>query len=79
MHGLGDTGSGWSSAVENWRRRARLNEVKFILPNAPVVPITCNFGMKMPGWYDIVSLGLECVPLPLRLRCLPTRGAHAAF
>ncbi len=55
VHGLGDTGHGWASAVENWRRRQRLDEVKFILPHAPAIPITCNWGMKMPGWYDIVS------------------------
>ncbi|KAK4189229.1 Phospholipase/carboxylesterase/thioesterase [Podospora australis] len=56
IHGLGDTGYGWASAVENWRRRQRLDEVKFILPNAPSIPITCNMGMKMPGWYDIHTI-----------------------
>ncbi|KAK4232365.1 Phospholipase/carboxylesterase/thioesterase [Podospora fimiseda] len=56
IHGLGDTGAGWASAVENWRRRQRLDEVKFILPNAPHIPITCNWGMRMPGWYDIKRL-----------------------
>ncbi|KAI0125292.1 Phospholipase/carboxylesterase/thioesterase [Xylariales sp. AK1849] len=56
VHGLGDTGYGWSSAVENWRRRSRLEEVKFILPHAPQIPITCNGGMRMPGWYDILAL-----------------------
>lgn len=40
VHGLGDTGNGWASAVENWRRRQRLDEVKFILPHAPRIPIT---------------------------------------
>ena|ERR1700733_14305416 len=40
-HGLGDTAHGWASAVENWRRRQRLDQVKFILPNAPIIPITC--------------------------------------
>ncbi|KAJ0158763.1 Acyl-protein thioesterase 1 [Colletotrichum tanaceti] len=54
-HGLGDTGHGWASAVENWRRRQRLDEVKFVLPHAPQIPITCNWGMRMPGWFDIVS------------------------
>ncbi|WDK18025.1 phospholipase/Carboxylesterase [Colletotrichum graminicola] len=54
-HGLGDTGNGWASAVENWRRRQRLDEVKFVLPHAPQIPITCNWGMRMPGWFDIVS------------------------
>ncbi|KAK2038214.1 phospholipase/Carboxylesterase [Colletotrichum somersetense] len=55
-HGLGDTGKGWASAVENWRRRQRLDEVKFVLPHAPEIPITCNWGMRMPGWFDIKKL-----------------------
>lgn len=41
LHGLGDTGHGWASAVENWRMRSRLNHVKFMLPHAPNIPITC--------------------------------------
>jgi predicted esterase len=40
VHGLGDSGHGWASIVENWRRRQRLDEVKFILPHAPRIPIT---------------------------------------
>ncbi|CAN8100571.1 unnamed protein product [Discula destructiva] len=55
-HGLGDTGHGWASGVENWRRRERLDEVKFILPHAPTIPITCNGGFRMPGWFDIKVL-----------------------
>ncbi|KAL2114778.1 hypothetical protein VUR80DRAFT_88 [Thermomyces stellatus] len=55
-HGLGDTGHGWASFVENWRRRQRLDHVKFILPHAPTRPITANMGMQMPGWFDIVQL-----------------------
>ncbi|RBR23300.1 uncharacterized protein FIESC28_03883 [Fusarium coffeatum] len=57
VHGLGDTGHGWASAVENWRRRQRLDEVKFILPHAPQIPISVNMGMRMPGWFDIKQLG----------------------
>ncbi|CAJ2504563.1 Uu.00g119570.m01.CDS01 [Anthostomella pinea] len=56
VHGLGDTGHGWASAVENWRRRQRLDEVKFILPHAPRLPITAAGGMAMPGWFDIAAL-----------------------
>ncbi|CRK21938.1 hypothetical protein BN1708_003519 [Verticillium longisporum] len=55
-HGLGDTGHGWASAVESWRRRQRLDGVKFILPNAPMIPITVNGGMAMPGWFDLSVL-----------------------
>ncbi|KUJ23243.1 putative acyl-protein thioesterase 1, partial [Mollisia scopiformis] len=53
-HGLGDSGAGWVSLAENWRRRSKFDEVKFIFPNAPTIPITVNMGMRMPGWYDIV-------------------------
>ncbi|KAI1398842.1 Phospholipase/carboxylesterase [Hypoxylon fuscum] len=56
VHGLGDTGYGWSAVVENWRLRHRLDEVKFILPHAPRIPVTAAFGESMPGWYDISAL-----------------------
>ena len=39
-HGLGDSGAGWVSLAENWRRRQKFDEVKFIFPNAPAIPIT---------------------------------------
>ncbi|KAK4242003.1 acyl-protein thioesterase [Achaetomium macrosporum] len=55
-HGLGDTGHGWAGAVQSWRSHGRLDGVKFILPHAPAIPITCNWGMKMPGWYDIHTI-----------------------
>jgi hypothetical protein len=40
MHGLGDSGGGWADAVQVWQKKHRLDEVKFILPNARVIPIT---------------------------------------
>ncbi|KAJ9298949.1 hypothetical protein DTO271G3_3191 [Paecilomyces variotii] len=58
-HGLGDSGAGWMSLAQNWRRRGKFDEVSFIFPNAPVIPITVNFGMSMPGWYDIAKLGRD--------------------
>ncbi|KAJ2905976.1 acyl-protein thioesterase-1-like protein [Zalerion maritima] len=56
VHGLGDTGNGWMFLVENFRRRQLFPEVKFILPTAPIIPITCNWGFRMNGWYDIAVL-----------------------
>ncbi|KAL8859849.1 MAG: hypothetical protein Q9178_003682 [Gyalolechia marmorata] len=41
--------------AENYRRRGKFEEVAFIFPNAPTIPITVNFGMQMPGWYDIIA------------------------
>jgi lysophospholipase I len=40
IHGLGDTAYSWALAVDNWRRGQQLDEVKFILPHAPIIPIT---------------------------------------
>ncbi|MCJ1336722.1 hypothetical protein MMC09_002000 [Bachmanniomyces sp. S44760] len=54
-HGLGDTGAGWSDLAKNWRRRGKFEEVAFVFPNAPSIPITVNMGMRMPGWYDITT------------------------
>ncbi|KAF2135769.1 uncharacterized protein K452DRAFT_238740 [Aplosporella prunicola CBS 121167] len=55
-HGLGDSGAGWMFLAENWRRRNKFDEVSFIFPSAPEIPITINMGMRMPGWYDLHSL-----------------------
>ena len=44
-HGLGDTGNGWLFLVENFRRRQLFPEIKFILPTAPVIPITFVGGL----------------------------------
>ncbi|EED15364.1 phospholipase, putative [Talaromyces stipitatus ATCC 10500] len=58
-HGLGDSGAGWVGLAQNWRRRNKFEEVSFIFPNAPMIPITVNMGMTMPGWYDIAHLGQD--------------------
>ncbi|KAI1176446.1 phospholipase/Carboxylesterase [Nemania sp. FL0916] len=56
LHGLGDTGFGWAPAVEGWIRGSKLDQVKWVLPNAPSVRITAAGGMPMPGWFDIAAL-----------------------
>lgn len=54
LHGLGDSGDGWSSIGDEFA--PELPYVKFIFPHAPLRAITINMGMRMPGWYDITSL-----------------------
>lgn len=54
LHGLGDQGSSFISLVEDFG----FENTQFILPSAPVRPITLNGGMMMPGWYDIESLDI---------------------
>lgn len=52
LHGLGATNEDFATHTPHL---GLSEQVKFILPQAPVMPITWNGGMEMPGWYDIVS------------------------
>lgn len=52
LHGLGDTGDGWSSMF----RTIIPDHCKVICPNAPSIPVSLNGGMRMPAWYDIYDL-----------------------
>ncbi|PVG00503.1 alpha/beta-hydrolase [Serendipita vermifera] len=56
LHGLGDSGYGWEPVAKMLARNPKLSHIKWILPNAPDQPVTLNFGMKMPSWFDIRSL-----------------------
>lgn len=55
LHGLGDTGHGWASAVPHYLR-PYTPHVKYIFPTAKTIPVTLNGGMLMPAWYDILGL-----------------------
>ncbi|CAO3629971.1 unnamed protein product [Cunninghamella echinulata] len=54
LHGLGDSGAGWSFLAEELSNI--FPNIKWVLPNAPSRPITLNAGFKMPGWFDITGL-----------------------
>lgn len=54
MHGLGDSSQGWLDVAAMWAKA--FPSARFVLPTAPVRPITLNGGMRMTGWYDIASL-----------------------
>jgi lysophospholipase-2 len=53
-HGLGDSADGLADVAEVFAQQ--LPYCKFILPTAPVQPVTLNGGMPMNSWYDIVGL-----------------------
>jgi len=55
LHGLGDTGRGWSD-IPNQSSLGEIDNVRWVFPNAPVIPITLNGGMAMPGWFDMNAL-----------------------
>lgn len=54
LHGLGDSGHGWLPVAKMlW---SSFPNVKWILPHAPIVPVSLNQGMAMPSWFDIRHL-----------------------
>lgn len=62
LHGLGDSGEGWSwfpqyLAQSGALPQSTIDSINFVFPNAPIVPVTVNNGYKMPAWFDIYELG----------------------
>ncbi|KAK4048119.1 hypothetical protein OIV83_004989 [Microbotryomycetes sp. JL201] len=56
MHGLGDSGAGWYPMAKMMADSPRLRHVKWVLPTAPMQPVTMNHGYKMNSWFDIYDL-----------------------
>lgn len=55
LHGLGADGNDFVPMVRSLNIQEDL-KMKFILPHASIIPVTMNFGMKMPAWFDIYGL-----------------------
>ncbi len=61
MHGLGADGHDFEDVIPSLSLPENL-KIKFIFPNAPIVPVTINNGYKMRAWYDIKTLDLAVEP-----------------
>lgn len=55
MHGLGADGSDFVPVLPELGLDPSIR-IRFVFPNAPAIPVTCNGGYVMPAWYDIISL-----------------------
>lgn len=55
MHGLGADGSDFEPVIPELGLDPAIH-FRFVFPNAPAIPVTCNGGYVMPAWYDIISL-----------------------
>ena len=55
--GLGDTSSGWASVMDD-EFVPYLPHVRFVLPTAPVGPVSLNNGFRMTR-YDLVRFYLK--------------------
>ncbi|MFT5405554.1 MAG: phospholipase/carboxylesterase [Verrucomicrobiales bacterium] len=56
MHGLGADGHDFADVASSMCQAADPRKWRFVLPHAPVQPVTINMGMLMPSWYDILDL-----------------------
>ncbi len=56
LHGLGADGNDFVPIVPELKLPKSMN-VRYIFPNAPVMPVTLNNGYQMRAWYDIYGLG----------------------
>lgn len=61
LHGLGADGHDFESAVPALNLDAG-HRIRFVFPNAPVMPVTINGGMAMRAWYDIAETDLRRAP-----------------
>lgn len=57
MHGLGADGNDFVPIAQELDLSA-VGPVRFVFPNAPVIPVTINGGYAMPAWYDILGADL---------------------
>ncbi len=56
LHGLGASGDDFAPVCEQMDLRP-VGAVRYVLPHAPMRPVTINNGFVMPAWYDILALG----------------------
>ena len=57
MHGLGADGRDFLPIAVQLDLSS-VGPVRFLFPNAPVMPVTINGGYEMPAWYDILAADL---------------------
>lgn len=58
LHGLGADGSDFVSIIQELNLPVNL-PLRFVFPNAPMMPVTINNGYVMRAWYDILSLTVD--------------------
>lgn len=55
LHGLGADANDFAPFAQELQLPEDV-AIRFVFPNAPVLPVTLNNGIKMPAWYDILGL-----------------------
>jgi phospholipase/carboxylesterase len=58
MHGLGADGSDFVPLVPELDLTG-CGPIRFVFPDAPVIPVTVNNGYRMRAWYDIIGFDFD--------------------
>jgi phospholipase/carboxylesterase len=58
LHGLGADGRDFEPLIRQWDL-VQQHGIRFILPHAPVRPVTMNGGMAMRAWYDLAGIKVD--------------------
>lgn len=58
LHGLGADGHDFEPLIRQWDL-VQNHGIRFVLPHAPVRPVTMNGGMAMRAWYDLAGIGVD--------------------
>jgi len=58
LHGLGADGHDFVPIVPQLGLPAG-HRIRFVFPHAPGIPVSLNFGMVMPAWYDVYGLNVK--------------------
>lgn len=56
LHGLGDSGQGWSFLASECHEKPSLRHINFVLPSAPMRNYPA-FGGPAPGWFGMSGMG----------------------
>lgn len=59
LHGLGASCHDFEPVAPALAQACPEAAIRFILPQAPNLPVTINGGMVMPAWYDILAMNLD--------------------
>lgn len=59
LHGLGADGNDFVPMVPELNLPDASNNIRFIFPHAPIMPVTLNNGYEMRAWYDIYGLAID--------------------
>jgi len=59
LHGLGANGHDFAGVVPMIALSSE-HQVRYVFPHAPEINVTINNGYRMPAWYDILAMTLEC-------------------